>query len=161
MRQDLTRGLCVQALRADSAPAEEAEFLREGCALAALQHAHVVRLLGVCAADGPPLLLMEYAFFGDLLRYLQERRHLAELAATKGDLDSSTDLVGDCEVTAVVEPEANHVSAAALTRLAKEAAEALAYLAKRRYVHRDVRAANCLVDSNRTLKLADFGMWTC
>lgn len=118
----------------------------------------MVRLLGVCAADGPPLLLMEYAFFGDLLRYLQERRHLAEVAATESDLDSCTDLVGDREVMAAVEPEATHVSATALTRLAKEAAEALAYLAKRRYVHRDVRAANCLIDASRTLKLADFGM---
>lgn len=64
----------------------------------------------------------------------------------------------DHEVKNTVESEAIHVSAAALTRLAKEAAEALAYLAKRRYVHRDVRAANCLIDANRSLKLADFGM---
>lgn len=116
----------------------------------------MVRLLGVCAADGPPLLLMEYAFFGDLLRYLQERRHLAELTASEGVLDSCADL--DREVKAAVEPEAAHVSAAALTRLAREAAEALTYLAERRYVHRDVRAANCLIDASRTLKLADFGI---
>lgn len=136
-------------------PAEEAEFLREGCALAALQHAHVVRLLGVCAADGPPLLLMEYAFYGDLLQYLHERKHLVELAAMESY--SCTDL-DNPDAMAAVEPEAVHVSATALTRLAREAAEALAYLAKRRYVHRDVRAANCLVDANRALKLADFGM---
>ncbi|KAL0849667.1 hypothetical protein ABMA28_013921 [Loxostege sticticalis] len=51
---------------------------------------------------------------------------------------------------------AYHVSAPSLTRLATEAASALAYLALQRLVHRDVRARNCLVDARRSLKLADF-----
>lgn len=53
--------------------------------------------------------------------------------------------------------EATYVSPEQLTRLAREAADALNYLSCQRYVHRDVRAANCMIDQHRSLKLADFG----
>ncbi|XP_049708064.2 uncharacterized protein LOC110382713 [Helicoverpa armigera] len=138
-----TRYIAAKALRANAAPAEESEFLREACTIASLDHPHIVRLVGVCIADGPPLVLMELAFFGDLLGYLRARRHLVEGAGTEAPPASG---------------EAEHVSAGALTRLAREAAEALRYLGARGVVHRDVRAANCLVDVRRSLKLADFGM---
>ncbi|KAM3957708.1 uncharacterized protein ACR2FA_008280 [Aphomia sociella] len=132
--------VAAKSLREDVAPTEETEFLREACTLASLRHENVVRLIGVCTMDGPPLVLMEHAFFGDLLRYLRERRHLVE------------------HVNDEIPEEAMHVSPHALTRLAREASSALAYLVQRRLVHRDLRASNCLVDARRSLKLADFGM---
>ncbi|XP_053619275.1 uncharacterized protein LOC128680259 [Plodia interpunctella] len=131
--------VAAKALPDDATPAEERDFLREACMMASLQHSHIVRLVGVCATDGPPLVLMEYAFFGDLSEYLKSRRHLAENSGEDSE-------------------EADHVSAESLTRLGGEAASALEYLASKRLVHRDVRAANCLVDARRSLKLADFGM---
>ncbi|KAG6457921.1 hypothetical protein O3G_MSEX010557 [Manduca sexta] len=141
------RAVAAKSLRNDAAPSEEGEFLREACTLVSLDHEHVVRLVGVCIGD-PLLVLMEHAFFGDLLRYLRARRHLAEGA----DIEASSE-GGD-----IGSEEAAHVSAEALTRLVREAAAALAYLAHRGLVHRDVRAANCLVDSRRSIKLGDFGM---
>nr|XP_034823934.1 uncharacterized protein LOC117981832 [Maniola hyperantus] len=120
--------------RADAAPAEEGALLREAVLLAPLAHAHVVRLVGVCVADGPPTLLLEHACHLDLQRYLAERRARAEAGACR------------------------ELAPRALTRLARQAAGALRYLAARRLVHRDVRAANCLVDERRALKLADFGL---
>ncbi|CAH0602793.1 unnamed protein product [Chrysodeixis includens] len=141
-----SRYVAAKALRENAAPAEESEFLREACTIASLDHEHVVRLVGVCITEGPPLVLMELAFFGDLLGYLRARRHLAEGAE-----------FADQECFASFE-EAAHVSSEALTRLAREAAAALAYLSSRGIVHRDVRAANCLIDARRSLKLADFGM---
>lgn len=131
--------VAVKQLRDDVPLTEESELLREACTLATLSHDHIVRLVGVCATGGPVLVLMEYAFFGNLREYLCERRHLVERAP---EIEENE--------------EAYHVSAPSLTRLATEAASALAYLALQRLVHRDVRARNCLVDARRSLKLADF-----
>lgn len=131
------RAVAAKAARA-AGPAAAAELLREAALLAALRHAHVVRLAGVCAG---PLLLMRHALHADLRGYLRARRAALERARA-----------------GLREPEAAHVGAAALTRLAREAAAALGYLAQQRVVHRDVRAANCLVDARRSLQLADFGL---
>ncbi|KAL0895218.1 hypothetical protein ABMA27_013656 [Loxostege sticticalis] len=87
-----------------------------------------------------PQAVWQRAFFRDLLGYLRARRGLAAGAAVGA--------VG----------EAEHAGAAALTRLARQAAAALEYLRAQGVVHRDVRAANCLVDARRALKLADFGL---
>lgn len=121
---------------------DENSFLREACVLAPLSHENVIRLVGVCLEDGPPMVLMEHAFYSDLQQYLILRREYAE-GARRG------------QVTA---EQAMEVSDEELTRFGREAASALEYLATCRLVHRDVRAGNCLVDKNRSLKLADFGM---
>ncbi|XP_028039769.1 uncharacterized protein LOC114250204 [Bombyx mandarina] len=139
------RPVAVKSLRKGAAPAEETEFLNEAVIMAALDHEHIIRFVGACVAKGPPLVLMEHAFFGDLRRYLRERRHFAEQS------DHLSQDSKDFE-------ESEHVSAEALTQLASEAALALEHLARRGVVHRDVRASNCLVDSRRRLKLGDFGM---
>ena len=45
-----------------------------------------------------------------------------------------------------------------LTSMALDIASGLAYLSEKRYVHRDIACRNCLVNSDRVVKLADFGM---
>ncbi|GBP20607.1 Tyrosine-protein kinase transforming protein Abl [Eumeta japonica] len=107
-------------------------LLWEARMMAPLEHPNVVRLLGIVANGPPPLIVLEYAINGDL------RRYLAETKRATGGL--------------------KRVSPVLLTRLAREAAAALAYLASRNIVHRDIRAANCLIDEYHTLKLADFGL---
>ncbi|CAG4943611.1 unnamed protein product [Colias eurytheme] len=122
-------------------PLEENEFIGEACVLARLDHGNVIKLMGVCLTNGSPLMLMEHALYLDLIRFLTERRHLA-IKAREG-----VPYVEDLEVS-----DAN------LTRWALEATSALEYLSMRRLVHRDVRAANCLLDKRLSLKLADFGL---
>lgn len=121
---------------------DENIFLREACLLAPLNHKNIIRLVGVCLEDGPTMVLMEHAFYNDLQQYLVLRRQFVD-GPQRG------------QVTA---EQAMEVSDEELTRFAREAAGAIEYLAKCRLVHRDVRAGNCLVDKNRSLKLADFGM---
>jgi len=52
----------------------------------------------------------------------------------------------------------DEVSNRRLTSMAYDVAKGLEYLAELKYVHRDIACRNCLVNSSRTVKLADFGM---
>ena len=70
-------------------------------------------------------------------RYLLARRHLVN-ERNREDLDE--------------------VSNRRLTSMATDVATGLEYLAELKYVHRDIACSNCLVNSGRTVKLADFGM---
>ena len=45
-----------------------------------------------------------------------------------------------------------------LTSMAYDISKAPEYLAEQKYVNRDIACRNCLVNSSRTVKLADFGM---
>jgi len=54
--------------------------------------------------------------------------------------------------------ERDEVSNKRLTSMAYDVANGLAFLHEQKYVHRDVACRNCLVNSSRTIKLADFGM---
>jgi serine/threonine protein kinase len=42
--------------------------------------------------------------------------------------------------------------------MALDVARGLSYLKELKYVHRDIACRNCLVNSTRVVKLADFGM---
>ncbi len=54
--------------------------------------------------------------------------------------------------------ELDEVSNRRLTSMALDVSRGLSYLAELKYVHRDVACRNCLVNSTRVVKLADFGM---
>ena len=54
--------------------------------------------------------------------------------------------------------EKDEVSNRRLSLMALDVSRALAYLADLKYVHRDVACRNCLVNSQRIVKLADFGV---
>ncbi|XP_061106081.1 tyrosine-protein kinase BTK-like isoform X2 [Conger conger] len=45
-----------------------------------------------------------------------------------------------------------------LLEMCKDVSEGMAYLESQRYIHRDLAARNCLVDSNGTIKVTDFGL---
>lgn len=100
-------------------------------------HKNVVRLLGVSTRCEPILAVMEFMLYGDLKTYLLARRHL---------------------VTERNRDEFDEVSNKRLTTMAADVACGLAYLAQNKYVHRDLACRNCLVNSDKNVKLADFGM---
>ncbi|KAM9470750.1 tyrosine-protein kinase BTK [Clarias gariepinus] len=51
-----------------------------------------------------------------------------------------------------------HPSAVQLLEMCKDVSEGMAYLESEQYIHRDLAARNCLVDSNGTVKVTDFGL---
>ncbi|KAG5851834.1 tyrosine-protein kinase BTK [Anguilla anguilla] len=51
-----------------------------------------------------------------------------------------------------------HPSTILLLEMCKDVSEGMAYLESQQYIHRDLAARNCLVDSNGTVKVSDFGL---
>ncbi|KAK2703017.1 uncharacterized protein LOC136042185 isoform X2 [Artemia franciscana] len=129
--------VAVKTLKMGSTVEEKLDFLSEAEMMKRFEHKNIVKLLGVCTRNEPVYTIMEFMLYGDLKTYLLARRHL---------------------VNEKNREENDEVSSRRLTAMALDVARGLSYLAELKYVHRDVACRNCLVNSNRVVKLADFGM---
>merc|ERR1719206_985200 len=129
--------VAVKTLKVGSTVEEKIDFLSEAEMMKRFEHKNIVKLLGVCTRNEPVYTVMEFMLYGDLKTYLLARRHLVN-ERNREDLDE--------------------VSNRRLTSMATDVATGLEYLAELKYVHRDIACRNCLVNSSRTVKLADFGM---
>lgn len=128
--------VAVKTLKIGSTTEDRLDFLSEAEVMKRFDHKNVVNLLGVCLQTEPIYTIMEYMLYGDLKTYLLARRHLvSEKIADESD-----------------------ISPKRLTVMALDVARALSYLAENKYVHRDIACRNCLVNAQRIVKLADFGM---
>ena len=108
------------------------EFLNEVMILTQIHHKHIVKLLGCCLETKTPLLVYEYASNGTLGDHLQETSKNGYVMGWDRRLAVAT-----------------------------QTAEALSYLhraASPPILHRDVKAANILLDHNWDAKVGDFGV---
>ncbi|XP_050431861.1 insulin-like peptide receptor [Adelges cooleyi] len=109
-----------------------AEFLNEASIMKKFSEAyHIVKLLGVVTKSYPPLLVMELMGRGDL----------------KSVLVSSRDN-GDPP------PPSRYTT----IRMAAQIADGMAFLEYNKFIHRDLAARNCMVATDLTVKIGDFGM---
>ena len=72
--------------------------------------------------------------------------------------DNSPSLHKSWACPGVRDPESDDVSPKRLTQMALDIAEGLSYLNSLNFVHRDLSARNCLVNEDKIVKIADFGM---
>jgi serine/threonine protein kinase len=129
--------VAVKTLKIGSSTEEKLDFLSEAEVMKRFDHKNIIRLLGVCTKDEPIYTIMEFMLYGDLKTFLLARRHL----------------VNDKTIE-----ESDEISSKKLTSMALDVARGLSYLAQLKYVHRDVASRNCLINAQRIVKLADFGM---
>ncbi|CAL9707189.1 unnamed protein product [Knipowitschia caucasica] len=67
-------------------------------------------------------------------------------------------LSNGCLLTYLKEGLTQHPTTVQLLEMCKDVTEGMAYLESKQYLHRDLAARNCLVDSNGTVKVTDFGL---
>ena len=115
------------------------DFSKEVKVCVQFEHVNIIRLIGVCTTSEKKCMIFEYMDLGNL-----------------GDLLR----LSDPENPAHPGPDSDKklITPDLFLSIALQMANGLVYLAKLKFVHRDIAARNCLVDSNFTVKIADFGM---
>ncbi|XP_034668041.1 retinal guanylyl cyclase 2-like isoform X2 [Drosophila subobscura] len=128
--------VAVKTLKSGQSMEDRLDFLSEAEAMKKFDHKNIIKLLGVCLQSEPIYTVMEFMLYGDLKTYLLARRNMVKEKIT----------------------DDSDISAKRLTLYAMDIACGLAYLSEKKYVHRDIALRNCLVNAQRVVKIADFGM---
>ncbi|XP_017537298.2 uncharacterized protein si:dkey-40m6.8 [Pygocentrus nattereri] len=125
----------VKELKVSASPLEQRKFLAEAEPYRSLQHPNILQCLGQCSESFPYLLVMEFCQLGDLKRYLRAQR--------KSD-GMTPDLLNRDLLT--------------LQRMAYEITSGLLHLHENNYIHSDLALRNCLLTSDLTVRIGDYGL---
>ena len=138
VRGDYTAGefVAVKTLKDDANPERLQDFAKEVNVCVQFDHPNIVRLLGVCTASAQRCMIFEYMDLGSLDYCLRSSNPNDEDYSPSG-----FSLIPD-----------NFLS------LVLQLSRAMDYLASLNFVHRDIASRNCLLDSEFTAKIADFGL---
>nr|XP_020648417.1 serine/threonine-protein kinase LMTK3-like [Pogona vitticeps] len=125
----------VKELRVSAGPLEQRKFLAEAQPYRSLQHPNILQCLGLCTETIPFLLIMEFCQLGDLKRYLRAQRKADGMTPDLLTRDLST-----------------------LQRMAYEITLGVLHLHKNNYIHSDLALRNCLLTSDLTVRVGDYGL---
>nr|XP_055058852.1 discoidin domain-containing receptor 2 isoform X2 [Misgurnus anguillicaudatus] len=129
--------VAVKTLREDANKNARNDFLKEIRIMSRLRDPNIIRLLAVCVESDPLCMITEYMENGDLNQFLSH--HELQKEGVKA-VDKVT------------------ISYSNLINMASQIASGMQYLSSLDFVHRDLATRNCLVGTNNTIKIADFGM---
>ncbi|XP_014250092.1 inactive tyrosine-protein kinase 7-like [Cimex lectularius] len=107
------------------------EFKRELDLFGRVNHANVVKLVGLCRDQYPHYMVLQYTDWGDLKQML---------LATKGERKDK--------------PKPPELTAKIMFSLIKDLCLGMEHISNHRLVHRDLAARNCLVSSNLSVKIS-------
>ena len=131
--------VAVKTLKEEAETDVIEDFCKEVKVCVQFEHANIVRLVGVCTASANKCMIFEFMDLGNLGELL--RISDPENPAHPGPDSGKTLITTDKFLLVVV-----------------QVASGMVYLADLKFVHRDIAARNCLINSNFTVKIADFGM---
>ncbi|KAF6739725.1 Serine/threonine-protein kinase LMTK3 [Oryzias melastigma] len=125
----------VKELRVSASPLEQRKFLAESEPYRSLKHPNILQCLGQCSESIPFLLVMEFCQLGDLKRYLRAQRKSDGMTPDLPTRDLLT-----------------------LQRMAYEITSGLLHLHENNYIHSDLALRNCLLTSDLTVRIGDYGL---
>ncbi|XP_058807838.1 uncharacterized protein LOC131673673 isoform X3 [Phymastichus coffea] len=125
-----TSNVIVRILTEEATAKEKAWFLGEATPYFKLRHRNILSLFGSCLETDPYLLLFESCPLGDLKSFLKSNRE-SEKTLIKENLP---------------------------TRIAIEVGAGLRHMHEHGLAHTDLSARNCLMASDLSIKLGDYGM---
>ncbi|XP_054637632.1 uncharacterized protein lmtk3 [Dunckerocampus dactyliophorus] len=125
----------VKELRVSASPLEQRKFLAESEPYRSLKHPNILQCLGQCSESIPFLLVMEFCQLGDLKRYLRAQRKSDGMTPDLPTRDLLT-----------------------LQRMAFEITSGLLHLHDNNYIHSDLALRNCLLTSDLTVRIGDYGL---
>lgn len=106
------------------------DFRREAEMFAKLSHANVVQLLGLCREAEPHYMILEYYDLGDLKQFLR-------ISKSKDDKVKSQPISTKTKVS-----------------ICAQVAHGMEHLSNHRFVHKDLAARNCMINSQRRVKVS-------
>lgn len=145
--------VAVKTLKSGSTSEEKIDFLTEAEVMKRFDHKNIVQLLGVCTKAEPIYTVMEFMLYGE-----PSHPELTPLIGRTPLGDLKTYLLARRHLVNEKSEESEEISSRKLTSMALDIARGLSYLADLKYVHRDLASRNCLVNAQRMVKIADFGM---
>lgn len=131
--------VAVKTLKEEAEYEALEEFCKEVKVCVQFEHDNVIRLLAVCTTATQKCMIFEFMDLGNLGELLR-----------LSDPDSPSHPGPDSQQIVI--------TADMFLSIVLQVANGLNYLAKLKFVHRDIATRNCLVDSKLTVKIADFGM---
>ncbi|XP_053381060.1 discoidin domain-containing receptor 2-like isoform X2 [Mercenaria mercenaria] len=129
--------VAVKMLRKEADDRSRSDFQKEIKIMSQLKDPNIVRVLGVCIKEEPLCMIVEYMKYGDLNQFLLD--HVPESPMAEA-------------------ANAKTLSYGCLIYMASQVASGMKYLESLNMVHRDLATRNCLVGTNFTIKISDFGM---
>ncbi|XP_046850980.1 fibroblast growth factor receptor 4-like [Xenia sp. Carnegie-2017] len=132
--------VAVKTLKDDATERELMDLISEAEVMKCIgRHKNIINLIGCCTQNGPPLIVVEFAAFGNLRQYLRERRP---------DRNGNTIPIEGEEKLCLRD----------FISFSYQIARGMEYLSGRKCIHRDLAARNILVSEDRVMKIADFGL---
>ncbi|XP_057673116.1 serine/threonine-protein kinase LMTK1 isoform X1 [Corythoichthys intestinalis] len=125
-----TTQVVVKELKASASVQDQMQFLEEVQPYRTLQHPALLQCLAQCTEVTPYLLVMEFCPLGDLKSYVCSCR--------LSDSDTPDPLI--------------------LQRMACDIASGLLHLHKNNFIHSDLALRNCLLTSEMSVKIGDYGL---
>ncbi|XP_029030782.1 inactive tyrosine-protein kinase 7 [Betta splendens] len=110
------------------------DFRREAEMFGKLTHPNVVRLLGLCREAEPHYMILEYYDLGDLKQFLR-------ISKNKDDKVKSQPISTKTKVS-----------------ICAQVAHGMEHLSNHRFVHKDLAARNCLINSQRRVKVSSLSL---